>query len=103
MAPTLNDIRIAKLIDQTIYVSTVWECIGSDEWVFGWKIWYLPKQFKNYKRRAQHIVEKSSFGFTGGATYYGGWDTQKEALEEGVKYALTNLYDHDRADDDQDS
>jgi hypothetical protein len=64
------------------------EAIGSDEWVFVYRIQYLPAEFKNAKRRAQHVVIIESLQFSGGATYMGGWDDYEEAMLNGVDKAL---------------
>lgn len=83
--------ELELLSSELIFVSTVFESIGSDEWVFAYTIDYLPKVDWDLKRRMTSFKRVSSFGFTGGATYYGGYDTITEALEEGIKYAKEKI------------
>lgn len=79
--------EVVALEKKHIYISTELESLGSDEWEFGFVIWYLPKEAYNLKRRAGSLVKYESFSFSGGATYMGAWPTIVEALTEGVKYA----------------
>lgn len=88
--------QLKELEESFIYVHTYMEGIGSDEWVFGYRIDYLPKTAQNLKRRATSFEKIESLKFSGGATYFGGWDTMEEALIEGIKYAKEKLsgYEH---------
>lgn len=90
---TTTDIiqQLQLLEDQLIFISTYWECIGSDEWVFGYRIDYLPKTAWEKKRRGTSFEKIESLKFSGGATYFGGWSTQTEALIEGINYAHLKL------------
>lgn len=83
--------QIKKLEEQFIYVMIYREDTGSDEWVFGYQIEYLPKEAQDVKRRATSFVTIKSLKFSGGATYFGGWNTIEEAYTEGIKYAQEKI------------
>jgi hypothetical protein len=91
MTPTEILQQINKLSDKDIYVLPYREGIGSDEWIFGYRVEYLPKEAQDLKRRATSFVTVDSLKFSGGATYFGGYDTIEQALIEGIKYAQEKL------------
>lgn len=73
--------------DQYIFISIETEAIGSDEWVYIFKIKYLPTEKQNLKRRTSSFEYKESFK-EGPGSYVGGWNTRKEALTEAFKEAF---------------
>lgn len=73
-----------------IFITVVRETIGSDEWVFAYRLDYLPKEYWEAKRRCPHFQVKESFS-DGFGTYSGGWDTFEEALENALKHSLELL------------
>lgn len=78
--------ELKALENKNIFVSHEYTSLGSDEWGFSYRITWLPKKYENEKRRAPHMLSYDSF--TGaGATYSGAWDTQEQALTEGIKFA----------------
>jgi hypothetical protein len=78
------------LITHEIHVRYTIDILGSDEWEYGYSIWYIPKEFQDYKRRSPHYVEKLSFQL-GYGTYNGAWDTPQEAYLKALDYILKNL------------
>lgn len=90
MNKTILD-EMAELEKKHVYVSTELVSLGSDEWEFGFRVDYLPKEFRELKRRASSLQSKQSFAFSGGATYMGAWPTIAEALANGVKYAREKI------------
>lgn len=84
--------KLEKLRENHIHIVIRRYCIGSDEWVFGYAVEYLPKEYWDAKRRSVHFVDiKHSFQESPGGTYWGGWDTHEEATNEAIKYAMTLL------------
>jgi len=70
-----------------IYVTyTVCE-LGSDEWEYGYKIKYIPKEFENAKRRCVHFKEMHSFE-DNFSTYTGAWRTIQEAYSAAFDYII---------------
>lgn len=79
------------LREQYIYIIIKKEIIGSDEWVWAYRIEYLPKDKQGAKRRCLFFLEKESYKESPGGTYWGGWDTFEEALENALKHSLELL------------
>lgn len=69
------------------HVSTELYPIGSDEWVFGYVVQWLPPENWDDKRRANSFQRIASFS-EGPGMYAGGYYTPAEAFHEGVKKAL---------------
>jgi len=87
-----NRKRILDVLNANyIYILPRVEVIGSDEWTFCFKLMYLPFSCWGLKRRASHFVDYSSFKFSGGATYFGGWDSIDQAIDQGINYVFTKL------------
>jgi hypothetical protein len=89
-APTIGEVVIWLYEKHGIWISVETCIIGSDEWDYGYKIVYLPKEFENAKRRAAHLVIKESFQEQIGS-YSGAWHSPTEAYEAAIEYTLKNL------------
>jgi hypothetical protein len=74
-----------------VHVATELCCLGSDEWEYGWIIWYLPKENWNDKRRASSLQKIESYSESPGGTYIDAWKTPDIAILYGIEYALTKL------------
>jgi hypothetical protein len=73
----------------SIYIRYTVEVIGTDEWCYGYTIWYIPKEFSMAKRRCSHVVTVDSFK-EGIGSYTGGWHTPSEANSEAINYVIKN-------------
>lgn len=89
-APTIAEVRMWLYEKHGIWISVELCIVGSDEWEYGYKVVYLPKEFKNAKKRAIHLTTKESFQ-EGMSSYSGAWHTPTEAYEAAIEYCLTNL------------
>jgi hypothetical protein len=79
--------ELKELEKHLIFLSVEIEAIGSDEYVFVYRINHLPKEHWEAKRRMQHFKEKNSLQISGGASYMGGYDSYEEAWEQGFTAA----------------
>ena len=70
-----------------MFVTPTVEHIGSDEWVWSYKLEWLPDKKQNAKRRCVEFMTLNSYIEEYG-TYTGAWDTYEEALEYGTQEAL---------------
>jgi len=80
-----------------IFININRHSIGSDEWVFGYYIEYLPKKHWQAKRRSskfEYIEDKFYIGY---GTYGNAWDTYEEALENALVKSLTLIENEEEA------
>jgi len=89
-APTIAEIVMWLYEKHGIWISVELCIVGSDEWEYGYKVFYLPKEFENAKRRAIHLATKESFQ-EGMSSYSGAWHTPTEAYKAAIEYTLKNL------------
>jgi hypothetical protein len=90
-APTQSLLQKWLRHEAQVHIEITRETIGSDEWVFGYKIHWLPKEFWDAKRRCLHFQYIESFSESPGGTYTGGWDTYEEALENALLRAMKSV------------
>jgi hypothetical protein len=82
--------ELKELESKNIFVEHAFFALGSDEWGFSYRITYVPKEYRNAKRRVGHLIHIDSFAGAG-STYVGAWDTIEEALINGVNYAKEKI------------
>jgi len=87
---TVSEVLTWLYTNHDILVSVKRCVIGTDEWVYGYEISYLPKEFEDAKRRSPHLVLIESFK-EGTSSYVGGWHTPKEAYLEAIQYCLSTI------------
>jgi hypothetical protein len=87
---TIGEVVMWLYEKQGVWISVELCIVGSDEWEYGYKVVYLPKEFENAKRRAIYLATKESFQ-EGMSSYSGAWHTPTEAYEAAIEYTLNNL------------
>lgn len=90
-APTQSLLQRWLREQHYVFITVHYEIIGSDEWVFSYRFDYLPKEHWEAKRRCLHFEVKESYQESPGGTYWGGWNTYEEALENALKDSLSLL------------
>ena len=76
-------------VNHNVHVRYTVEIVGTDEWMYGYNILYLPFEFKDAKRRCPHMVEINSFK-EGSGSYLGAWDTPQAAYLAAIDYIKDN-------------
>lgn len=77
-------------VNYNINITYTIDVIGSDEWCYGYHIWYIPEEFDSVKRRCSHILQIYSFK-EGYGSYTGGWNSPQEAYSAAFDYCLKEL------------
>jgi len=75
-------------INHNVHIRYTVEIVGSDEWLYGYNILYLPFEFNDAKRRCPHMLEINSFK-EGMGSYTGAWDTPQEAYSAAFDYLIS--------------
>lgn len=88
-APSQSQLSKWLREEHMIFLSITRESIGSDEWVFGYIVEWLPKEHWDEKRRSGFFKDTKSFVESPGGTYWGGWDSYEEAMENGLIKSLS--------------
>jgi hypothetical protein len=89
-APTQSLLQKWLRDNYYIYISVTPEIIGSDEWDYKFNIEWIALDKQDEKRRCAFFNHYDSYK-EGIGSYSGAWRTYEEALEEGLKYALSKL------------
>lgn len=87
ISPTQSDLQKYLREFEDIHISIYPQWIGSDEYVFMYRLMYVPLKFRNAKRRSQHLVYFESYSESPG-TYKGGWETYEDALEQALIHSI---------------